>query len=181
MKFISLDVRKILTISFTGAVCCVQSLVYNSLWPHGLPGSSVPGISQAGILKWVAISFSRGSFRPRDRTHISCVSWIGRRILYHWATREAPHVTGGHHMGHCTYRKFPALQCCSGAQKPIITGTREVCYQIKISFIPFLQGWGDNSSERLCHYPKASQSESNFVGIWTQGCLAHTTHFSKSQ
>ena len=58
MKFISLDVRKIFTISFTGAVCCVQSLVYNSLRPHGLPDSSVPGISQAGILKWVAISFS---------------------------------------------------------------------------------------------------------------------------
>ena len=32
--------------------------------PHGLyspPGSSVHGISQAGILKWVAVSFSKGS------------------------------------------------------------------------------------------------------------------------
>ena len=27
----------------------------------------------------------RGSSRLRDRTHVSC---IGRRILYHWATRE---------------------------------------------------------------------------------------------
>ena len=45
--------------------------------------SSVHGIFQAGILEWVAISFSRGSFRPRDQTHISCVSCIGRRILYH--------------------------------------------------------------------------------------------------
>ena len=33
-----------------------------------LPGSSVPGILQARILEWVAISFSRGSFPPRDRT-----------------------------------------------------------------------------------------------------------------
>ena len=32
------------------------------------PGSSVHGISQARILEWVAISFSRGSSRPRDRT-----------------------------------------------------------------------------------------------------------------
>ena len=26
---------------------------------------------------------------PRDRTHVSCVSCIGRQILYHWATWEA--------------------------------------------------------------------------------------------
>ena len=32
------------------------------------PGSSVHGISQAGIPEWVAIFFSRGSSRPRDRT-----------------------------------------------------------------------------------------------------------------
>ena len=31
-----------------------------------LPGSSVHGILQAGILEWVAISFCRGSSRPRD-------------------------------------------------------------------------------------------------------------------
>ena len=31
-------------------------------------GSSVHGISQARVLKWVAISFSRGSSRPRDQT-----------------------------------------------------------------------------------------------------------------
>ena len=36
-------------------------------------GSSVRGISQAIILEWVAISFSRGS-QPRDRTHISCLA-----------------------------------------------------------------------------------------------------------
>ena len=32
------------------------------------PGSSVPGILQAGILEWVAMSFSRESSRPRDQT-----------------------------------------------------------------------------------------------------------------
>ena len=41
------------------------------------------GILQAGILEWVAISSSRGSSRPRDRTCISCVSCIGKQILYH--------------------------------------------------------------------------------------------------
>ena len=33
-----------------------------------LPGSSVHGILEARILEWIAISFFRGSSRPRDRT-----------------------------------------------------------------------------------------------------------------
>ena len=48
------------------------------------PGSSVHGI----IPEWVAISSSRGSSWPRDWTCASCVSCMGRRILYHWATWE---------------------------------------------------------------------------------------------
>ena len=52
---------------------------------YSLLGSSVHGISQARILEWVAIPFSRGSSQPRDRT---LVFYMGRRILYHWATRE---------------------------------------------------------------------------------------------
>ena len=39
-----------------------------------LPGSSVRGIHQARILKWVVISFSRRSFPPRDRTRVSCIA-----------------------------------------------------------------------------------------------------------
>ena len=45
-------------------------------WNYRLPGSSVHGISQARILEWVAFSYSRGSFWPRDRTCISCISRI---------------------------------------------------------------------------------------------------------
>ena len=51
-----------------------------------LPSSSVHGILQARILEWVAISFSRGSSWPRDRTWVSC---IGGRSFNLWATREA--------------------------------------------------------------------------------------------
>ena len=47
------------------------------------PGSSVHGSFQSRILEWVAISFSRGSSWPRDWTYVSCVSCIGREILYH--------------------------------------------------------------------------------------------------
>ena len=39
------------------------------------PGSSVHGIFQARILERVAISFSRGSFRPRDGTWVFCLDW----------------------------------------------------------------------------------------------------------
>ena len=39
-----------------------------------LPGSSVHGILQARILKWVAISFFRGSSQPRDWTRVSCIA-----------------------------------------------------------------------------------------------------------
>ena len=47
------------------------------------PGSSVHRISQARILEWIVISFSRGSSQPRDCNHVSC---IGRWILYHQVT-----------------------------------------------------------------------------------------------
>ena len=50
---------------------------------------TVHGISQLRILEWIAISFSKGSSQPRDWT------WIGRQILYHWATREALFVCIG--------------------------------------------------------------------------------------
>ena len=53
------------------------------------PGSSVHGISQARILEWVAMSFSRGSSQPRDQTFFSCIC---REILYYWATWEADHL-----------------------------------------------------------------------------------------
>ena len=55
---------------------------------HGsLPSSSVHGILQARILAWVAISFSRGSSRPRDRTW---VSGIASGFLTNGATRLGP-------------------------------------------------------------------------------------------
>ena len=49
--------------------------------------SSVPGISQARILEWIAISSSRRSSSPRDQTCVSCIFCIGRQILYHCISR----------------------------------------------------------------------------------------------
>ena len=54
---------------------------------YSLTGSSIHGIFQARILEWVAISFFRGSSRPRDRTQVSRI--VGSRFTV-WATREVP-------------------------------------------------------------------------------------------
>ena len=50
------------------------------------PGSSVHGILQGGILHWVAIPFSRGSFQFRDGTRVFCIE---DRFFTIWTTREA--------------------------------------------------------------------------------------------
>ena len=50
-----------------------------------LPGATVHGIFQAIVLEWIAISFSRGSSQPRNRTQ---VSRIVDRCFTVWATRE---------------------------------------------------------------------------------------------
>jgi len=64
------------------------NLVSNPM-DYSPPGSSVHGNFQARTLEWIAISFSRGSSWPRDRAHVSC---IGKQILYHYTTWEAPNT-----------------------------------------------------------------------------------------
>ena len=53
------------------------------------PGSSIHGILQARILVWVAISFSRGSSRPRDPTQVSLT--VGGFFTI-WPTRGTVHL-----------------------------------------------------------------------------------------
>ena len=53
---------------------------------YSLPGSSVHGILQVRILKWVAIPFSRRSSQPKVQTP---VSQVAGRFFSVWATREA--------------------------------------------------------------------------------------------
>ena len=55
-----------------------------------LPGSSVHGILQARKLEWVAIPSSSGSSQPRDGSHDSFLSCIGRRVLYHYRLLGSP-------------------------------------------------------------------------------------------
>ena len=61
--------------------CCLVTKSHLTLCDHtdcSLPDSSVHEISQARILEWVALSFSRGSSQPRDRTRIS---WLAGRFF----------------------------------------------------------------------------------------------------
>ena len=64
-----------------------------------LPSSSVPGIFQARILEWVAISYSKGSSWLRDWVHISCISLSSH---LHWQADSLPL----YHLG-----SLPSLFC----------------------------------------------------------------------
>ena len=59
--------------------------LYNPM-EHNPPGSSVHGILQAEVLRWVAMPFSRGSSWSKDRTQVSCTEG---GFFTTWATREA--------------------------------------------------------------------------------------------
>ena len=63
-------------IYYISCCCLVTKSCLTLCYPMdcSLPGSSVHGISQARVLEWVAISFSKGSFQPRDQTLISCLA-----------------------------------------------------------------------------------------------------------
>ena len=70
-------------------VCILVTQLSSNLWSPtdcSPPGSSAHGILQAIILEWVVISFSRGSFQPRDRIWVSC---IASRLFTVWVSRKA--------------------------------------------------------------------------------------------
>ena len=60
----------------TGSLTISSSLIQtpSNAMDCSPPGFSVHGILQTRILEWVAISFSRGSSRPRDRNWVSCIA-----------------------------------------------------------------------------------------------------------
>ena len=57
-------------------------VVSDSLQPHGY---TVHGILQASVLERVAVPISQGSFHPRNRTGVSCITG---GFFTSWATRE---------------------------------------------------------------------------------------------
>ena len=69
------------------------------------PGSSARGILQARTLEWVAVSSSRGSSLPRNRTHVYCISQISRIAGGFFATRTSQYPKKK------KYKFFKKLQC----------------------------------------------------------------------
>ena len=67
---------------------------------YSLPDFSVHGTSQARILEWVAIYFSRGPSQPRHPTQVSCITG-GFFII--WTTTEAHNCV-------CIYIQIMALE-----------------------------------------------------------------------
>ena len=68
------------------------------------PGSSVHGILQTRILEWVAISSSRGSSQPRDRTQVFCITG---RFFTIWATKKP--LEAGNSLSQFIYTFLPSL------------------------------------------------------------------------
>ena len=110
---------------------CVCARAYVHIFSHvwlfatmdcSLPDSSVHGIFQARILKWVAIPFSRGSSWPRHRIRFSHIAgrlftvWVGMShekypgsyangidtvdMDFHWAWLPCPLI---HILSPCTW------------------------------------------------------------------------------
>ena len=80
---------------YTSAWVCVSTrscLILSNPMDCSPPGPSVHGLFQARILECIVISYSRKSSRLRDWTCVANVSCIGKQILYHWVTWEAPFI-----------------------------------------------------------------------------------------
>ena len=72
------------------------------------PVSSVHWISQAGILEWVAISFSRKSSQPRDRTQVFCIAGPDSLLLSHQGSLHVSiHSLISFHIFHLCVNSLP--------------------------------------------------------------------------
>ena len=93
---------------------CAQScLTLCDLMDFTLPGSSVHGIFQATVLEWFAISFSRGSSRPRNRTQVSLI--VDRHFTtWDWGPSIIWRPTSGLDLSHSLLSLLtlvPSLEC----------------------------------------------------------------------
>ena len=78
------------------------------------PGSSVHGILQARVLEWVAISFSRGSSQPRDRTWAAAAAAKSLRSSQTLCNRTDGSPPGS---------PVPAISCTAGRYVQIYVNT----------------------------------------------------------
>ena len=85
--------RIITKLQVLSQLCCAQSLqlcpILCNPMDCSLPGSFVHGILQARIVEWIAMSSSKWSTQPRNRTHISGISCIADGFFTCRVTWEA--------------------------------------------------------------------------------------------
>ena len=96
------------------------------------PGSSVHGIFQARILEWVAISSSRESSPPRDRTHVSCVSCIADGFFTHWVIGEAPLTVRSNFVSMIHPSSYQLRHLCSWKESSQEYGKQASCGRVSI-------------------------------------------------
>jgi len=103
--------------------CCC--LVAKKCDPMGCspPDSFVHGISGVRILEWVTISFSRGSSRPRDWTHLSCT---GRQVFFLFFFFKPLSHQGGplHHLNPIIFTRKEKCLFCGNLLFTLISFTR---------------------------------------------------------
>ena len=123
-------------------------VVSDSLRPHGLLPTRLlrPWNLQARILEWVAISFSRGSSRPRDWTRVSRIAGRGFNL---WATRKAQLETIA-----LTKRAFVGK---------VISLSFNMLFKLVIAFLPrsksLLKSWLQSPSAVIVKPPKNKVSQ----------------------
>ena len=150
------------------------SVVSNAFPPHGLwparllcPWDSLG--KSAG--EWVAISSSRGSSRPWDWTCISC---IGRQILYQCTTWEAPQTLG-------SLAKELAQEMVWGSSGRCWGGGWPGCHS---TWPRVPRGWAVHHPEGMSSLPlgagaAGSALPSRSVAMWIIQLWRHRTGISK--
>ena len=104
---------------------------------QALRSLSVYGVFQARVLEWVAISVSRGSSQPRDRT---LVSRTAGRLFTIWAIREAHNLRKYCLKENCIYvvsspRKILSWNLCRegiflNIMYPNVSSDKELCNSV---------------------------------------------------
>ena len=81
-----------------------------TLWIVACQAPLSMGFSRQEDCEWVATPSSGGSSQPRDGTHLSYSSWIGRQVLYHSRHLGSSNIT--------TWLQFGKQEECS---RPLVS------------------------------------------------------------
>ena len=130
------------------------------------PGSSVHGTLQVRVLEWVAISFSRGSCQPRDRTWVPC---IAGRFFTVWVTRKLVHTLGN--MSAYVYQSEKAMAPHSSTLAWKIPWTEEPGGLQSMGSLRVGHGWTTSLSLfTFTHWRRKWQPTPVFLPGESQGC-----------